>query len=79
MRAKVLAIENTSSILLRRFKNKSHFHMNPLKALQVVNTVLLVGVILFLVFGSGRTESGEKVKFFGKSEEDRDASESKEA
>ena len=46
--------------------------MNPLKALQVVNTVLLVGVILFLVFGSGRTESGEKVKFIAKRESDTD-------
>jgi hypothetical protein len=45
---------------------------NPIKALAITNTVLLVGLILFLVFAGGKTESGEKVNFFSKRDDDRD-------
>lgn len=49
--------------------------MNPLKTLQIINTILLIGVIVFLIFGTAKTESGEKVKFFPPKDRDRAAAE----
>lgn len=43
---------------------------NPIKTLAILNTVLLVGVIVFLVFA--KTESGEKVKFSLKNADESD-------
>lgn len=53
---------------------------NPIKALAIVNTILLVIVVgvVILAAVSAKTETGEKVKFFPKREDETEV-ESKEA
>lgn len=43
---------------------------NPIKVLAITNTILLVGLIVFVLVAKSRTESGEKVGYFLKEEEE---------
>lgn len=37
---------------------------NPIKVLAITNTILLVGLIVFILVAKQRTETGEKVGYF---------------
>lgn len=47
---------------------------NPIKALAIINTALLVVVVVVVIYAAvnAKTESGENVNFFGKRDEDRE-------
>lgn len=47
---------------------------NPIKMFAIINLVLLVGLICVILFLNQKTESGEKIGYFLKKDDETDAS-----